>query len=190
MGKWILISFISFPLTIIIIVGILLAVKPPAKTPADPKAQKVSATVEKKLIKRVVAHDIRIGNMTHVKHTLDSLLTVIDFFQDSLKHQAQKMDSLTKVLKSLQTKNDALAKEADSWKQKYNQASGQQMEAKAIARTLSSLKPKEMGKILAKMDDHAIILIYSQMSNAARSTLLAALDSDRAAAITQKMLKK
>lgn len=190
MGRWILFSLLSFPLTILLIVGILLAVKPRSKAPADPQAQNVPHKVEKKLIKKVTSHDIRVGNMTHVKHTLDSLLTVVDFYRDSLGHQAIKMDSLSKAIKSLQSEKEALTKKADSWEKKYKKASGQQMEAKAIARTLSSLKPKEMGKILAKMDDHAIILIYSQMSNVARSTLMAALNSDRAATITQKMLKR
>ncbi len=189
MGRWILISLFSFPLTIIAMVAILLVLKPPAKTAPKAQAQEASAQVEKKLIKKVVAHDIRIGNLSHVRHTLDSLLTVIDFFRDSLKRQGAKMDSLHKVVQNLQQEKEALNKEILSWRKKYNLAAGQQMEAKSIAKTLSSLKPKEMAKIVSNLDDHTVILIYSQMSNSARSQLMAALDSRRAARITQRMLK-
>ncbi len=190
MGKWILISLGTFPLTIIIIVAVLVAMKPPAKETATVPAQSASVQVQKKLVKKVVSHDVRIGNLNHVRYVVDSLLTVIDVLQDSLKHQVLKTDSLQKAVKSLQTEKENLNKEILSWRKKYSLASGQQMEAKSIARTLSSLKPKEMAKILANMDDHTIILIYSQMSNTARSALMAALDSKRAATITQKMLKK
>ncbi len=190
MGRWILISFVSFPLTIIIIVGILLVVKPPAKAPAATQAVGAGQQVEKKLIKKVVAHDIRIGNMKHVRYMVDSLLTVIDVFRDSLQKQAVKMDSLNKTISALQKEKEALNSQILTWQKKYNLVSGQQMEAKSIAKTLATLKPKEMAKILDKMDDHTIILIYKQMSNSARSSLMAALSSNRAAAITQKMLKR
>ncbi len=190
MGRWILISTVTFPLTIIIMVAVLLALKPPAKDASATQVQNTSMQVQKKLIKKVVAHDVRIGNLNHVKYLVDSLLTVIDVFTDSLNRQTHKTDSLQKVIIRLQKDKENLNKEILSWRKKYSLASGQQMEAKSIARTLSSLKTKDMAKILANMDDHTIILIYSQMSNTARSALMAALDSKRAARITQKMLKK
>ncbi len=190
MGRWVIISLFTFPITVIVMVGILFLLRPPAPANANGAVDPtVAQETQKAIIKKVVAHNIRIGNVTKAKRMVDSLFTVIDVLNDSIKNIHKSTEALKQKIEELKQTNEKLNKEIASWQKKYNEASGRQMEAKSIARTLSGLKPKEMSKILAHLDDEIIILIYSQMSNTGRKNIMAALPSERAAAITKKMLK-
>ncbi len=190
MGRWVIISLFTFPVTVIVMVGILFLLRPPAPANANGAVDpRVAQETQKAIIKKVVAHNIRIGNVTKAKRMVDSLFTVIDVLNDSIKNIHKSTETLKQKIEELKQTNEKLNKEIASWQKKYNEASGRQMEAKSIARTLSGLKPKEMSKILAHLDDEIIILIYSQMSNTGRKNIMAALPSERAAAITKKMLK-
>ena len=191
MGRWVIISLFTFPITVIVMVGILFLLRPPAPANANGTVDPaVVQETQRAIIKKVIAHNVRIGNVTKAKRMVDSLFTIIDVLNDSIKTIHKSTEALKQKIEELKKANEKLNKEIASWQKKYNEASGRQMEAKSIARTLSGLKPKEMSKILAHLDDDIIILIYSQMSNTGRKNIMAALPSDRAAAITQKMLKK
>ncbi len=189
MGRAILISVISFPIILLGMVGLLLLLKP-APQP-HPKKVKATLTLKEQKIKvrRHVKENLKKKNWTAVTHTLDSLFTVIDVLQDSLKHKNRLLDSLKQDMAGYQKQFAQLREEIEKWQKKYQSAQKRQNKLKDIAKTLSGLKTKDMARIVAKMDDRTLVEIYNQMSTTSKKQLLAALSADRAAALAKKIIK-
>ena len=133
--------------------------------------------------------DFRNKRWADIRHTLDSLFTVIDFLHDSLRLKETKIDSLNQKFVLLQSQMDQAKKEIESLQKKIVSTQEQQKRIKDLAKTLSGLKGKNLANIVAKMDDEALMQIYLRMSTTAKKNLLAGLPPHRAAALAQKMLK-
>ncbi len=187
MRRWVLMSLFSFPLMVLLVIGIIFLIS----SPSQPEGKKQSAEpVQKRAeVKKEVKEDLRRGNWTKIKNTIDSLYTLVDKYRDSLKIKGRVIDSLATEMATFDKKRNELVSEIEKWKKKYTTLTQKQDKVREIAKTISALKAKDMAKIVSKLDDQTIIQIYDQMSKTSRKNLLAALSSDRAAAITQKMIK-
>ncbi len=175
MMKWIAFSVSSFIFILSLVFGAMLYLKPPPKKPLKQKNRVTSSKT----------HFKKIG---HILNARDSLVQVIDDYEKEIDRQKKELDSLKQVLAE---KNDQLGtsqKEIEKLTVELKNKGDQDVRAKSMAKTLSSLTLKKMAPILNKLDDETIILIYNQTSRSARKNILMALSEDRAAKITRKLV--
>lgn len=189
MVRALIFSTVSLPILVLAIVGAIFLVRPMPTQPVQPPEQKLSEQEKRMAIKAHAMDDFRNKRWADLRHTMDSLFTVIDFLNDSLTRQQMKMDTLTQQMSEFQARIEEAQKEIQKLKQKMVATKEQQQRIKDLAKTLSGLKGKNLSNIVAKMDDESLIQIYQQMSTTAKKNLLANLPANRAAAIAQKMLK-
>ncbi len=189
MVRILIFSTLSMPILVLAIVGAIFLVKPMPTQPAQQPVQKLSKKEKRMAIKAHAMDDFRNKRWADLRHTMDSLFTVIDFLNDSLKRQQMKMDTLSQKTKEFQARFEKAQEKIQQLQKKLAANKEQQKRIKDLAKTLSGLKGKNLSNIVAKMDDESLIQIYQQMSNTAKKNLLASLPANRAAAIAQKLLK-
>lgn len=189
MVRMLIFSTLSLPIIVLAIVGAIFLVKPMPPQPGQQPVQKLSEKEKRMAIKAHAMDDFRNKRWADLRHTMDSLFTVIDFLNDSLKRQQMKMDTLSQKTKEFQARFEKAQEEIQQLQKKLAANKEQQKRIKDLAKTLSGLKGKNLSNIVAKMDDESLIQIYQQMSNTAKKNLLASLPANRAAAIAQKLLK-
>jgi len=189
MVRMLIFSTLSLPIIVLAIIGAIFLVKPMPPQPVQQPVQKLFEKEMRMVIKSHAMEDFRNKRWADLRHIMDSLFTVIDFLNDSLKRQQVKMDTLAQKTREFQARFKKAQEEIENLQKKMVANMGQQQRIKDLAKTLSGLKGKNLSKILAKMDDESLIQIYQQMSTTAKKNLLANLPANRAAALAQKLLK-
>lgn len=176
MLKWIGFSVSSFIFIMAVVFGVVLILKPPPKPVESVKGRKTA-----------VHHKIK------KKHSgplslKDSLLMVIDDYEQELKAQKHQLDSLTALVQTLRQDTQAKSAEIEKLNIALQGKTERNKKAKEMAKTFASMKVKQISPILNKLDDETIISIYLQTSKPARKNIIAALTDDRAARITKKLI--
>ncbi len=189
MVRALIISTLSMPILVLAVVGAIFLMKPmPTAQPKNCKPQ-LSEKEKRIQIKAHTMKSFRNKRWSDIRHTMDSLFTVIDLLNDSLKHKDFIIDSLQQKMAFYKNDYQNLEKQIADLQKKLSSAKDEQKRIKDLAKTLSGLKGKSLANIVAKMDDRTVIKIYEQMSNTSKRTLMASLPADRAAAIAQKLIK-
>ncbi|WP_456443511.1 hypothetical protein [Caldithrix abyssi] len=189
MVRILIISTLSMPVIVLAIVGAIFLINPPQPAPAPAPVPQLSEKEKRIEIKAHVMQDFRNKRWGELRHTLDSLFTVIDLLNDSLKRKEAIIDTLNQKMVFYQNDYQNLEKQIADLKKKLGQAKEEEKKIKDLAKTLSGLKGKSLARIVAKMDDRTVIKIYSQMSNTSKRTLMSSLPAERAAVIAQKIIK-
>ena len=154
MVRALLISTLSLPILILAIVGLIVLVRPlPTVQEQQPPVQKLSKKEIRLKIKAHTMKNFRDHNWAQVRHTLDSLFTVIDYLHDSLNTSNHLIDSLNKKITFYRNDYQNLAQQIDDLKKKLKDQKEQEKKIKELAKTLSGLKGKELSKIATKMND-------------------------------------
>ncbi len=177
MLKWIGFSISSFVFITALVLGVMLYLNPPQKQKKPDAAKKRTHQVRK--LKKIPA-----GSLSEK----DSLRLVIEDFQEQLKASKQALDSLNALVATLREKTKEKEREIEKLTASLQGKADKDQKAKEMAKTLSSMKIKQIAPILNKLDDATIISIYMQTSKPARKNILMALNEERAARITEKLI--
>ena len=175
MLKWIALGTSSFIFFIVLVFGIMLAVNPPKKKAPKTKSASI-AKVHKKNKKVFYAS------------ATDSLRAAVEELQQMADEKQHQVDSLLKVIKAQTVQLAEKDKKLEQLTAALNGKADKDKRAKDMAKTLAAMKLKQMAPILNKLDDATIISIFRQTSKSARTTILAALNDERAARITKKLI--
>jgi len=114
---------------------------------------------------------------------VDSLLAVLaqnNVALDSLGQELTYRDAMVRTLEGSLQERDA---EIESLRQVG-------LNAQEMARTFATMSVDELTPIVARLSDDVILDIYTQTTNKRRKYLLTALGDDRAAALTNRLVKK
>lgn len=120
----------------------------------------------------------------------DSLLVDLDSLQSVLVQGNTALDSLERELafgdatvKGLEGRLQVKDAELESLRQV-------EVNAQDMARTFATMTVTELTPIVAKLSDEVVMDIYKHTTNKRRKFLLAALGDDRAAALTNRLVKQ
>ena len=114
---------------------------------------------------------------------VDSLLVVLaasNAAQDSLGRELAFRDANVNVLEDRLQDKDAVI-------ETLRQVD---VNAQAMARTFATMSVPELAPIVAKLGDEVVMDIYKHTTNKRRKFLLSALGDDRAAALTNRLVKR
>lgn len=186
MVKWILIGFSSFILMIVMTISFVFIIMPqPKPRTAVPIAQQKSA-----LQRRIdqMHEGLTSMEIEQIKIDVDSLYSLVDRYQKQIKTRDTLIDSLKKKIESLKGSELQKQEEIDKLLAAADEKTNKENNARDMAKTLSSMKTKQLAPILKNLDDETLLRIYNQLKGSSRKDLLLALDDKRAAQLTKRLI--
>lgn len=117
----------------------------------------------------------------------DSLINELAVREEQLIRKDSALDSLKMLLAQSAKIIANMERDMDRLQQQLEESKRRAAGTKELARTFESMKTDEMEPILRRIDDDTAVAIYQQMSSRSRKKLLLALQSERAALLTERM---
>ncbi len=120
----------------------------------------------------------------------DSLLVDLDSLQALLAASMSSRDSLERITAIWDATERALESRLQEKDVELVALRQVDVNAQDMARTFATMSVQELAPIVAKLSDEVILDIYKHTTNKRRKYLLSALGDERAAALTNRLVKR
>ncbi len=131
--------------------------------------------------------EIKLQMMTQ---TRDSLKAEIEYLQALAASRAARIDSLGEQIGLKEATISAFEDRVQSKDAEIADLRDVGMNAQQMARTFATMSVDELSPIVARLSDQVVQDIYRQTANKRRKFLLTALGDERAAAMTNRLVKE
>ena len=119
----------------------------------------------------------------------DSLLTEVTTLQPSLARSTHEVDSLSRMLANVSANSRDLESRLQAREKELQILRTADINAEEMAKTFATMSEDQLGPIVTRLSDDVVLSIYKHTANKRRKNLLAALGDNRAAALTNKLIR-
>ncbi len=151
------------------------------------QAEEVALPEDEEAPEETLVSSTELESMTSMR---DSLLMVMDSLRTALVQRDVDLDSLAGIMAFRDAAIDALEGRLQDKDAAIEQLREVDVNAQEMARTFATMNVEQLSPIVAELTDGVVLDIYKHTSNKRRRFLLQAMGDNRAAKLTNNLVRK
>lgn len=154
------------------------------------EAEPVVEIVDGDVVRTITESTVTLAELSEMVQARDSLRVELDSIRALWVQKTTEADSLTDLLAFRDATVISLETQVEQKSVEITNLREVDVNAKEMARTFGTMTVAELAPIVAGLSDKVVLDIYKNTSSKKRKNLLAAMGTERAAALTNRLVKQ